>query len=320
MAIPALTKRIVRCWVDVNSTDSFTDVIAGGTPRAYNDASWELQVVFGYGPEKSGVLADVSLLSSLLALIWKSTSQYLSIAAAYIDRNLTLAEWNARVSARGGFEKAAHAVFVFTAAEFSFAMSGADALDLKLTLHGDTSDEPSIADAWKVSDFKVLNAGLATVGGSTQAANLIPGGAVYDGSGLYVLSGLTVSRGYRWTDGGSHDTSVTNGTETVTVSNSVFWAQGTSVTLNGTPGATVTAVVWYPATFTADELAAFVAYQISLLLGTTVGQQTFGGTAEPEGVQAAPLWSHYQQVDGSNVPGRLWVRAIGGGNINTGWV
>lgn len=257
MAIPALRKRIVRCWVDLNSTDSLVDVIAGGVPRAYNNASWELQVAFGYGPEQLGQLADVSDLNTLLALIWLSSTDYLSIQADYIDPALTLEEWTARSSVRPGVEKAAHAVFTFTEADFSFELGTADVLNLKLTLHGDTTDEPGEADAWKKSDFQVIDAGLDSEEGTRQAANIIPNGATYDGAGHYTLNGLTVGRGYRWTQGGN-DTSVTNGAETVNTSNAVFFAQAVSVTLNGAAGQPVTAVVWYPATMTADEMVAFL--------------------------------------------------------------
>lgn len=46
-------------------------------------------------------------------------------------------------------------------------------------------------------------------------------------------------------------------------------------------------------------------------------QMVFGGTAEPEGVQAAPQWSIYTQVDGSGVIVRQWFKLSGSGT--TGW-
>jgi hypothetical protein len=162
------------------------------------------------------------------------------------------------VSVRGGAERACHAVFTFTEADVAFNLGNSDELTFKLTLHGDTSDETGEADAFARSQLRVIDAGIDAEQGTRAAGNLITGSPSYDGSGHYLLTGLTAGRMYRWTDGGAHDTSVTNGSQTVTVTDSVFVAQGTTVTLNGTAGTTVTAVVWYGITPTGDEIAAYI--------------------------------------------------------------
>lgn len=66
-------------------------------------------------------------------------------------------------------------------------------------------------------------------------------GPAYDGSGNYTLTGLTASSSYQYTDA-ANDTGLVNGTETLPGA-APFTAQGTSVTLTGTPGALVTAIV-----------------------------------------------------------------------------
>ena len=68
--------------------------------------------------------------------------------------------------------------------------------------------------------------------------NILPSGADYDGSGAYSLT-VKQDRVYRWTKAG---TNLVNGTETLTA-DSDFTAQGSSVTLNGTASATITATV-----------------------------------------------------------------------------
>lgn len=257
MPIPARLKRTIRLWINIDAAESVEEVIAG-TLVAFNRAGLEVQVAFGHGPQSAGQLADVSQFNSLLLKIWTTAAEYLDVEADYVDSALTLEEWNARTSVRSTREKAAHAIFTITSDEFSFELGTSDALALKVTIHGDTTDEAGDDDAWTRTNLIVLNSGLAATAGTRAASNLIPGGAVYDGSGEYTLTGLTVGRGYRWTDGGANDTNVVNTAETITTSNAVFWAQATSVVLHGTIGAAVTAVVWYPATFTADELAAYL--------------------------------------------------------------
>ena len=141
-----------------------------------------------------------------------------------------------------------------------------------------------------------------------QAGNLIPGGATYDGSGHYTLSGLTAGKALRWLKG-SHDTSLTNGASTVSTSGQNFFAAGTSVTLNGTAGQTVTAAVWNAVWMTADEVQAYVAS----LSGTIAG--TYSGTGSPEGVvSAVPGNTYFDKTSGAE---HFWIKKTGTGN--TGW-
>ena len=90
----------------------------------------------------------------------------------------------------------------------------------------------------------------------------------------------------------------------------------TNTMLTGTAGQLVTAVVRKSPYLTAEEVQAL----INSVLALAYGQTVFGGLAEPEGVQTAPRWSHYTQIDGDNVVVRDWIRAVGTGTINTGWI
>jgi hypothetical protein len=71
-------------------------------------------------------------------------------------------------------------------------------------------------------------------------SSLVPAETNYDGSGAYTLT-VKQGRTYRWTKG-SGDTSLVNGTDTLTTDGD-FTAQGSSVTLNGTISAAITASV-----------------------------------------------------------------------------
>ena len=72
-----------------------------------------------------------------------------------------------------------------------------------------------------------------------DATNLAP--TAYDGSGNATVTGLTEGNHYYYLPGGN-DLTLVNGTETLTTSG-IFTAQGTGVTLTGTPSAVTTATL-----------------------------------------------------------------------------
>jgi hypothetical protein len=72
--------------------------------------------------------------------------------------------------------------------------------------------------------------------------NIIPGGATYDSSGHYTLTTVVAGASYIFTKG-ANDVSLSNVTTGDVTSTAVWVAAGTTVTMNGTPGASVTATV-----------------------------------------------------------------------------
>jgi hypothetical protein len=90
----------------------------------------------------------------------------------------------------------------------------------------------------------VTNAYAITAQGGLGGSNLVTGSPVYDSNGNYVLSGLTLNYGYYWTrtNSASDDSVIADASQTLSASGA-FVATKTSITLTGTPGATVTATV-----------------------------------------------------------------------------
>jgi hypothetical protein len=78
--------------------------------------------------------------------------------------------------------------------------------------------------------------------GSDPAYNLVPQSTNYSGGGTYTLTGLTVGFIYYWSPGLANDTSLVNGSQTLTTAGA-FTAQGTTVTLHGTVSAQINAQV-----------------------------------------------------------------------------
>ena len=209
----------------------FKNIASGQTPRipSGND------VVFQCLLRLNGELPDVSTISALEAVILSAdrTAQYGSAITITTPLDGTVDEDNWADGTKQHFTINLSS----TATELAASVDGTEYC---LMIYG-TADGKSRALGW-TQLFVVLD-GVPTSAPELSPNNLVPNGATYDGSGHYTLSGLTTGKLYMWTDGGSHDTSVTNGTETVTTSNNFFVAQGTSVTLNGTAGQSVTALV-----------------------------------------------------------------------------
>ena len=91
-------------------------------------------------------------------------------------------------------------------------------------------------------DTGTVGAYAITARGGLGGSNLITGGATYDANGNYVLTNLTLNYGYYWTKG-ANDTSIVVNSQLTLTASGAYSAIATSVTLTGTPSATVTATV-----------------------------------------------------------------------------
>jgi hypothetical protein len=247
------TKTIIRVAIDVTSREPFADVFTGKNPEFWNGTDVEFQFAFFKGsgggtPGTDSDLLDVSDFESVTVTgmpIGRSGSAYFerTASASAINTALTLEDW------QNGVDQ--HLVMRFSAAEMTLPMNGGLTADFWLVIHGTTNTVPVSTDVFGASVLRAVESGVELATGPLQGGNLIPGGATYDGSGHYVLA-VTLNKNYAWTKG-ANDTSVTNGAQTVTVTDTVFVTQGSSITLNGTAGQAVTAVIRTGVFLTADQ-------------------------------------------------------------------
>ena len=93
--------------------------------------------------------------------------------------------------------------------------------------------------ALPLDDAQLLDAANQVLNGFTGGTASL--GPVYDGTGHYAVTGLMAGQEYRYTQG-RNDSTLVNGTETLP-GPAPFIAQGTTVTLAGTPNALVSATV-----------------------------------------------------------------------------
>lgn len=200
---------------------------------------FELAVFF------NDLLADITDIASIKLEIRDSqsavSSLYMSKAVAYGSflTTLTQAQWDDLDPAH------AHVVIPFTAAEANIVVTNLVSRTLWMQISADSLDSPDRYFPLAAGPIVFQESqSPADATGPVQASNLVPGGASYDGSGNYTLTGLTVGQIYRWTDGGSNDTSIVMGATTYTTDGSVFTSTATSAVMHGTIGATVTATVW----------------------------------------------------------------------------
>lgn len=315
--MPAFKKRVVRLAVDITGFSGLLDSVTSAAPQMWNAVGCEIQVAFFNGdPNNGAALADVSLVTSVKALISdtsKGATVYIDQAMANppgLDVNLTLSEWQSGVSVRSGFERACHAVVSLEGTQTALLDNTKSSGTYWLAIHGTTSDDATDPDLFGAGSLTIINGALPVSPGALAGSNIVPNGATYDGSGHYTLT-VGAGQAYVWTQG-ANDTSVTNGSATIT-DGSVWVAAGATVTLNGTSGQLVTASVWYPVVLT---VAAFNAlFQANI--GSSGSNKLYYGTANPNGSQVGSVGDEYNQI----VAGQLVQKftKLSGTATNTGW-
>jgi hypothetical protein len=139
------------------------------------------------------------------------------------------------------------------------------------------------------TDSGMVNAYAITAKGGLGGTNLVPAGAAYDSNGNYVLTGLTLNMGYLWTKGASDDSCAPANQTALTASGS-FTAGATTVTLTGTPSATVTATV--------DLVAPISAYKNGQIFFVyTANASTGPSTLNVNNLGAIPILINSQQIN-----------------------
>lgn len=242
-------KTIIRCAIDVTSKTPFKDVYTGKAPAFWNSTDIQFQLGFFKGSGDDAELLDITNFDSVTievkAMTDKTGAAYMSktVNSGELNTSLVVADWN------DGSNQ--HATVDFPYTEADLPMGSEDTVVFWLVVHGVTTDLPVGKDTFGCSTLTAYEDGISGTGQPVQAGNIIPGGAEYDGSGEYTLA-TTTGRTYKWTKG-ANDTNVVNGTETITTTDTIFIAQGTSITLNGTPSEDVTAVIRLAPYLNADE-------------------------------------------------------------------
>lgn len=227
--------------------EKWVDKLTNESPEAWKGFALEIQLAFFISDTE---LMDFSGFTAVTVEIhdndYRSRPALASATCTDFDDALTVENWDA--------QEGYHCRANFSEADMSLDLgAGANSTGkiFWVFIHGLNADGER--KALGGTTLQVFDSGISTVApGPNQGANLIPGGAVYDGSGNYSVA-VQIDKRYEWTDGGTNDTSIVNGTDTYTTSQ-VFTAQGSSVTLKGTAGAAVTALLRYPLFPTVDEM------------------------------------------------------------------
>lgn len=234
--------------LDVEDTKAQQDIVAGGSPEMWrgNDVQFELGFFFDGDPLDA---TDYSTVTLIVKEQDDRNAPYplmkAVISSASITPTFTKEEWD------NGDKQ--HCVITFTGAETRLDLKGKDDRTFWLSIIARTTGGQRITLG--STTLRLISDGDDDTGAAPPiGASLIPNGAVYNGSGQYVLAGLTANRAYTYTRGPSNDTKLTNGAQDVVSGN--FVTAGTSVTLIGTASQAVTATLRSPVFPTLDELDA----------------------------------------------------------------
>ena len=159
---------------------------------------------------------------------------------------MTAEEWEAQTNQ--------HCIIPFTAAETALDLDGKTERDFWLVVTALTNDATPRRLVLGASILTMLDDGVFS-GANTPAlgSSIIPLAATYSAGGAYTLT-VEAGKTYQWAKG-TNDTNLVNGTETLTSSEN-FTAQGSTVTLNGTANALITATVRNEVYYTANQVNA----------------------------------------------------------------
>ncbi len=235
------------------ANSSIADILGGGGLFFWNgnDLQFECCVLNGQ------TLDDISWISNVAVEVKTSETDLgpalMTATTSSFHPSCTLDDWIA------GTDQ--HFIVTFANAATILDLGGSAEKNFWLVITAQSTDSPVHLVTLGGSLINVQeDAAPDSSAGPVQAGNLIPGGATYDSGGTYVLT-VQINTNLQWTKG-SDDTNVVNGSQTVTVSDTVFVTQGTTITLQGTNNSLITAVIRNKVFLTADQTDA--RYIISL--------------------------------------------------------
>ena len=237
----------IRIGVEVEQkSDKLIDSITSNSPRVWRGVDIQIEFALIY----NGEIVDVSEFSAITFEVrpyaQRSGNLLMSrtLAAADFNAALSLQEWTEGTSQ--------HGIISFAAAETNLDLNGANAADFWFVLSGVTNTAPVRRVTFGGGKLTMIEDGSLSdvVQTPPLGSSILPIGSVYDATGNKLVN-VVQGRTYLWTPSGN-DTSLTNGTQVVT-EEAVITAQGSTITLHGTPDALITATLRYPLYFTADQ-------------------------------------------------------------------
>jgi hypothetical protein len=249
-----LSRERIRLFCDQQDDGLTMDAITGGTPRFARGDDMQIEFASAITVDEVTSLLDVSNYSIVTFTVKerddRGGANLMEKSIGLVDLNLTLTQeqWDAGTHQ--------HGIITFSAAETRLELGGANEKTFYWSLVVTTSTGTTLT----IGDGEVTlysNGRSGEIALPPLGSSLVPIGQTYSGAGAYVLNGLTVGRIYSW-EKSANDTNLVNGTETMT-STGYFQAQGTSVTLNGTVSALITALVRWPRIYIAEEIEAKLA-------------------------------------------------------------
>lgn len=237
----------MRLSVETSVTDGFIDIITNQAPDAWRSAAIDINFLLLL----KGAIRDLSTMQSVTLDIKQSTRT----GSRLVTKTLPASALTA-VASTDDWENG-------TSQHGTFSLS---ASEMNLVLDGNTEKK-----FWLLFSAIDLNGNVIVLGGTTltviesgidlldttpsQGSNQIPIGTNYDGTGTYVFASQA-GRTYEWTKG-VNDTNIVNGVDTITGS-SQFTAASATLTLHGTIGAQITAILRYPMFATLDQVIALM--------------------------------------------------------------
>lgn len=268
-------KRRVRlgCPTPCDPTSPALDSLISAPPRTFRSDPLRIEVGL-LESDAETVIADVSAIDSVTVEIREEQDEdalvlaTATVGSGSIEQALAQADWDD--------ESDQHLAAEFNSSDLNLDLGDADSKEFWLRIYAVPVDNASNRITIYSGPIRFYEPPVAPATGPISGGSIIPGGAAYDGSGNYTLSGLTVGRTYTWTTGAS-DVSCINGAETLVVSGN-FIAQSPSVTLTGTPSATITATVRSTVYLTAAEQDARYSRNLALHRSSVAAGEVTGTT------------------------------------------
>jgi hypothetical protein len=250
-----LSRERIRFLLDQQFEDGARDVITGEIARAARGDDWQFEFGFGVTIQDVFALLDVSNFQVVTLTVKDAadrggpTLMQKSIGTGDLNLTLTPEQWDAGTHQ--------HGVIAFAGAETKLELGNSTEKNFywSVVVTTSTGTTLTLGDG----EIRVYTNGVSGEATVTPplGSSLVPVGTTYSVAGAYVLNGLIVGLTYSW-EKGANDTNLVNGTETL-VATGYFKAQGTSVTLNGTISALITAQVRWPRIVMWDDLQAALA-------------------------------------------------------------
>lgn len=270
-----LSKRRIRlgCQTPCDPTAPVPDLLTNSPPRTFRNDPLRIEVGL-LEDDADTVIANVAAIDSVTVEIREEQDEdalalaTVTVGSGSISQALEQADWDD--------ESDQHLVAEFSSAELNLDLGDEPSAEFWLHIFAIPTDNAANKITIYSGPIRFYEPPVPPATGPISGGSIIPGGAAYDGSGNYTLSGLTVGRTYTWTDGAA-DISCVNGAETLVASGN-FIAQATSVMLTGTPSATITATVRATVHLTAAEQDARYSRNLAIHRSSVAASEVSGTT------------------------------------------